>query len=942
MRSRNRATISILAFLCLTPALTRAQQPRAVLAADLDTRAASNLLETRIISINGRNLTAMSDGAHGEELWSFGANGQSPQLVRDIAPGGTSSAPEFLANLGGRAYFTALSNAHGRELWSTDGTRAGTRLAVEIRKGSADSGIYGAVVFKNELYFVADDGMHGRELWAWDGTKARMVIDLLPGKGSAFWGRSVDLPRPLIVAHGRLWFEARENENGTGFEVYVSDGSAAGTKMAADLGRRFYNRINILRPGANGRVLIGVQGGGASFSTALYASDGSKQGTQLLFNDVTGHATTSFGSRLLVMRLAAQSRTSTWITDGTTSQQVPDSLRRMQPSLTIGNRFLYTGTGGVWVTDGRASGTRLAVPSSSLLGSVRGLALIQTSKSVISFDPVRGTQVQLPVDKAKFFGEGVANIAWLRDTNNVHWTTDGSASGTRQIARIPNVRTMSSTPRSVAAYGNTSLIGTRIGQTNNIHTLDRSKRAQRIGPWAHDDRAAIEPALYRGRFWANDVDSVRGVELASFDVRTLRRLSIYDNTPGASTWPVVRMIPAGRLLYYFQTAPGRLGYDLYATNGDTRANRLVFPASFASFRNAESWGENLIFSTGSSLYLSNGAQETQIWSGGINLKPLANRGRDFIFAGHDQARTSVFVLLSDGSRAGTRVLYSVPRLPRAGGTQDTAIALDDTYIIGHGDTLYATRGNAASTKVILDKVSNIGQLVRMKRGLAAFVADTSSARSIFVTDGTKAGTRSIRDWPRNARITKLSAHGGRWLSFVIDDNAIGLSDAARVQQIINKVRAPLVAQQGDRLVFFAEDPTRGAEPHFLIGLGAMFQVVGEGCGRGTRMMQLDSTPPNVGAAAELDVRHGPGNAVALLGIGAPTLRSIAAPDGCMLHFDAVAPIAVTPFALRAGAARFAVKLPNDPKLRGLSIALQVASFGAQGFETSNGLIWYLD
>lgn len=62
----------------------------------------------------------------------------------------------------------------------------------------------------------------------------------------------------------------------------------------------------------------------------------------------------------------------------------------------------------------------------------------------------------------------------------------------------------------------------------------------------------------------------------------------------------------------------------------------------------------------------------------------------------------------------------------------------------------------------------------------------------------------------------------------------------------------------------------------------------------------------------------------------------------MLHIDVTTPITIVPLALRSGAAKVPVQLPNDPKLKGVDLGLQIFAVGKQGFEASNGLVWYLD
>src|SRR5205823_14267370 len=72
------------------------------------------------------------------------------------------------------------------------------------------------------LYFDADDGAHGYELWRTDGTAAgtAMVADVNPGPGGSD-------ARDFAAAGDKLFFLADDGTNQR--QLYVTDGTAAGT-----------------------------------------------------------------------------------------------------------------------------------------------------------------------------------------------------------------------------------------------------------------------------------------------------------------------------------------------------------------------------------------------------------------------------------------------------------------------------------------------------------------------------------------------------------------------------------------------------------------------------------------------------------------------------------------------------------------------------------------
>jgi MYXO-CTERM domain-containing protein len=84
-------------------------------------------------------------------------------------------------------------------------------------------------VLDGVAYFRANDGTSGFELWRSDGTAAGtyLVKDIRVGMG---WG----FPTNIAVVNGKLFFNAFDSTNGTGSQVWTSDGTAAGTIKLGD------------------------------------------------------------------------------------------------------------------------------------------------------------------------------------------------------------------------------------------------------------------------------------------------------------------------------------------------------------------------------------------------------------------------------------------------------------------------------------------------------------------------------------------------------------------------------------------------------------------------------------------------------------------------------------------------------------------------------------
>jgi len=151
---------------------------------------------------------------------------QSVRMVKDIHPAGHST-PAFALAVGERVLLSAQDGVHGRELWVTDGTEEGTQLLIDIHPANPDGNAFISplLVFKDRLYFSADDGSHDRELWVSDGTPegTRLVIDFnIEGDG-------INLSQNAIELDGAFYYLGQAYNGYT--SLFRSDGTAQGTEL---------------------------------------------------------------------------------------------------------------------------------------------------------------------------------------------------------------------------------------------------------------------------------------------------------------------------------------------------------------------------------------------------------------------------------------------------------------------------------------------------------------------------------------------------------------------------------------------------------------------------------------------------------------------------------------------------------------------------------------
>lgn len=280
------------------------------------------------------------------------------------------------------SFFPYAPDGSDFELWKTDGTNEGTTLVVDINPGSEPSWPSKFTMVLEDptipwasqprplsavLFFTADDGTNGIEVWITDGTEAgtSMVKDINTS-GSSY-------PYALTAMNDKLYFVgATQNENS---ELWVSDGTEAGTMMIKDINpnsghSNIDQMINI-----NNKLYFKANNG--TDGTELWMSDGTEEGTKMIkdinptfSSDPFGF--TSYKDKIYFKATDGVSGYELWVTDGTEEgthivKDIKPGEESSKPSqLEVFDDMLYftadDGTFGIelWRTDGTEEGTELA------------------------------------------------------------------------------------------------------------------------------------------------------------------------------------------------------------------------------------------------------------------------------------------------------------------------------------------------------------------------------------------------------------------------------------------------------------------------------------------------------------------------------------------------------------------------------------------------------
>ncbi len=212
----------------------------------------------------------------------------------EIGPG-LISYPESLEPCLGGALFFAMSSAHGRELWFTDGTPEGTHEVADLVPGPASSqglelswedyGIYRDIAcLGDRAVFVADDGVRGVELWVTDGTAAgtALLADL-------YFGSYPSRPRRLTGVGDRAFFAAESDLHG--LELFVTDGTPAGTHIVRDLVAGAQSAVPQALTAYKNLLLFSAWT--PQFGREAWRSDGTPEGTVRITDLAPGPASSS-------------------------------------------------------------------------------------------------------------------------------------------------------------------------------------------------------------------------------------------------------------------------------------------------------------------------------------------------------------------------------------------------------------------------------------------------------------------------------------------------------------------------------------------------------------------------------------------------------------------------------------------------------------------------
>lgn len=379
--------------------------------------------------------------------WSNGTTAQA--LFKDLHPGTSGSSIEQHKTVNGTMYFcTVAGNVH--ELWKSDGTVAGTVVVADtVITTTVGQALKIRESYNDTLYYTVNvagpSAGYTTILWRTHGTTPVLVDTLhhpgYPGIGGGY-------PTGFTMVGNKLFF-SMWNLNGR--ELWVSDGTEAGTKEVIDLS-----------PGSNGGTTnnpmiafngkVFFQGSATLGINELYSSDGTAAGTTLVKAGVYNPEHFIIYNNELYFRANDGVIDGLWKTDGTALGTVNVTNTGFNVAKIFQNEMYYNMSGTLWKSDGTTAGTMMLKDS---VGEITGMNSSRIFTAYMKSLPVApyftmyywksdgttaGTvRVSDSLGKAASFCVvndkmyySVANPTGF--TSNL-WETDGTEAGTRKIVK---------------------------------------------------------------------------------------------------------------------------------------------------------------------------------------------------------------------------------------------------------------------------------------------------------------------------------------------------------------------------------------------------------------------------------------------------------------------------------------------------------------------------
>ncbi len=670
-------------------------------------------------------------------LWRKSDSASTPQLIRSMR---ACESIRHLTFLGSELYFV-LSTPQGDQLWRA--TASSSELAADIRATGAPypSRITRLTASGGKLYFAGRDGQSdsGNQLWVYD-----------PANGAQALSNAID-PSYLTDLNGKLYFSASDNVYGR--ELWVSDGTASGTKILKNINANSNDAFPISLTVYNNKLYFSANDGSHGYE--LWVSDGTQGGTQML-KDLTSDAASSdpeyftlAGGKLFFAAFDTSHGEELWVTDGTAAntQMVKDlwpGVSGSYPSdfTAVGNRLFFvaeddTHGAELWVSDGTAANTQMVKDITPGINS-----------TYINWLAAAGSTLYFGFDSQL-------------------WVSDGTESGTTQKHDYGTDLVMGS--YRTALVGNRLYFFLREQRTvwDEIWHYDTSTDATQ--PVGYDDAPTdsslhvfathfyndgLKHARVHGTDFFVAYDPDYGYELYKSGGNSSTTALVKDIYPGPAGSDPRELTPLGGWLYF--VAEDATGTALYRTQESASSTQLVHRANRIKFLTAA--GSHLYFSSdktnGRELWISDPSDPSahllkDIYPGHNSAYPrsLAAIGDRIYFRAEDSTNGPE-PWVSDGTKDGTKMIENISAGSAGSYPSDFVDLNGSVCFVANWRTIRCTQGDTGGTVEVVSSpsIKHIYNLRSLNGRLYFEARTTSEGREPWTSDGRAGGTTEmIRD-----------------------------------------------------------------------------------------------------------------------------------------------------------------------------------------------------
>ena len=673
------------------------------------------------------HLTAMDDklyftayvGKHGRELWKSDGNAAGTMIVKDIEKNpGRSSEPEELVTLNGSLYFSANESISGKELWKSDGTENGTAQLKDINPGTASSGITSIRVMGDNIYFNANNGTTGTALWRSGGTEASTAMvkdvtinnvtfnvhDMTALNNRLYW---------VIEAYSIAEFEMPRHE------VWVSDGSAAGTRLVTTFEERhtparftftnnkvFYfsgyfnddqavddihgpfQQLCSINPDGSGWQEIWLMqrtfGADTEGPYADYLPEMIAFNNAIIFPGVKQH-----GESYKLLKTEGTEAGTSVIID--TYEPTQSSSPNTMVNINSGVLFLATSKDGsekqLWHTDGTTEGT----------------ILLKANQSITNL---------ITIDNTAYF------MTWGYGSEQELWKSDGTPAGTAFVKELHYEPMFLNVAGNALFYNHTGDLWKSDGTTAGTVLLKQFAAIEHAVAFGNVAYIIVRTESEGQELWKTDVSG----EMVK--VKTIRSF------PGPDATFSVETATLGNILY-FVGHDGTHGYEMWRTDG-TEAGTYI--ASDIRTGDEEESGSDIwsIIAFKDALYINARDMDGELSlfksDGTISgtkeiyyshvIRQYIPYNDQLLFISNDGTTTRLFS--TDGTSAETTMLHTLPTVNYTGIAN---VLMDGILYIGLGsDRIWGTDGTACGTKAINVGVKTVNNLTAVGDNLMVFSA----------------------------------------------------------------------------------------------------------------------------------------------------------------------------------------------------------------------------